>query len=61
MQVGEAKLVLEIGRAALQKHDSKPYIHDILLSMALSKVGSKIEWIIYFLKFFFVLLWESDR
>jgi hypothetical protein len=50
MQVGEAKLVLEIGRAALQRRDSKPYIHDILLSMALSEVRCKIEWMIYLLK-----------
>ncbi|KAI3866225.1 hypothetical protein MKW92_004036 [Papaver armeniacum] len=36
-EVGEEKLVLEIGRAALQHPDSKPYIHDLLLSMALAE------------------------
>ncbi|KAL5983054.1 hypothetical protein ACLOJK_017134 [Asimina triloba] len=35
--VGEEKLVLEIGRAALQHPDSKPYTHDLLLSMALAE------------------------
>ncbi|KAL8143700.1 hypothetical protein V2J09_016732 [Rumex salicifolius] len=36
-EVGEEKLVLDIGRAALQYPDSKPYIHDLLLSMALAE------------------------
>ncbi|OVA18834.1 protein of unknown function DUF4101 [Macleaya cordata] len=36
-EVGEEKLVLEIGRAALQHPDAKPYIHDLLLSMALAE------------------------
>ncbi|KAI3982874.1 hypothetical protein MKX01_010357 [Papaver californicum] len=36
-EVGEEKLVLEIGRAALQHPDSNPYIHDLLLSMALAE------------------------
>ncbi|KAI9173810.1 hypothetical protein LWI28_006915 [Acer negundo] len=36
-EVGEEKLVLDIGRAALQHPDSKPYIHDFLLSMALAE------------------------
>ncbi|XP_042501400.1 plastid division protein CDP1, chloroplastic isoform X2 [Macadamia integrifolia] len=36
-EVGEEKLVLEIGRAALQHPDAKPYIHDFLLSMALAE------------------------
>ncbi|KAI3941623.1 hypothetical protein MKX01_018213, partial [Papaver californicum] len=38
-EVGEEKLVLEIGRAALQHPDSKPYIHDLLLSCAIAKSG----------------------
>lgn len=32
------KLVLDIGRAALQRPDAKPYVHDLLLSMALAEV-----------------------
>ncbi|KAF5445266.1 hypothetical protein F2P56_034331 [Juglans regia] len=36
-EVGEVKLVLDIGRAALQHPDAKPYIHDLLLSMALAE------------------------
>ncbi|KAL5746904.1 hypothetical protein ACOSP7_023884 [Xanthoceras sorbifolium] len=36
-EVGEEKLVLDIGRAALQRPDAKPYIHDFLLSMALAE------------------------
>ncbi|XP_072966159.1 plastid division protein CDP1, chloroplastic isoform X1 [Typha angustifolia] len=36
-EVGEEKLVLEIGRSALQLSDSKPYVHDLLLSMALAE------------------------
>ncbi|KAF4396856.1 plastid division protein CDP1, chloroplastic isoform X2 [Cannabis sativa] len=36
-EVGEVKLVLDIGRVALQHPDAKPYIHDILLSMALAE------------------------
>lgn len=36
-EVGEEKLVLEIGRAAVQRLDAKPYIHDLLLSMALAE------------------------
>ncbi|CAN6463399.1 unnamed protein product [Victoria cruziana] len=36
-EVGEIKLVLEMGRAALQRPDAKPYIHDLLLSMALAE------------------------
>jgi len=38
LQVGEEKLVLEIGQAALRCSDSKPYVHDILLAMALAEV-----------------------
>ncbi|KAJ6294992.1 hypothetical protein OIU76_022974 [Salix suchowensis] len=36
-EVGEEKLVLDIGRAALQHPDAKPYVHDVLLSMALAE------------------------
>nr|GMD32866.1 plastid division protein CDP1, chloroplastic [Ipomoea batatas] len=36
-EVGEEKLVLDIGQKALQHPDSKPYIHDLLLSMALAE------------------------
>ncbi|PKA54978.1 Plastid division protein CDP1, chloroplastic [Apostasia shenzhenica] len=36
-EVGEAKKVLDIGRAALRHSDVKPYIHDVLLSMALAE------------------------
>jgi hypothetical protein len=39
-EVGQEKLVLDIGRAALRNLDSKPYIHDIFLSMALAEVKS---------------------
>ncbi|XP_052181173.1 plastid division protein CDP1, chloroplastic [Diospyros lotus] len=38
-EVGEEELVLDIGRAALQHPDAKPYIHDVLLSMALAECG----------------------
>ncbi|KAF6153298.1 hypothetical protein GIB67_003488 [Kingdonia uniflora] len=37
-EVGEEKMVLEIGRAALQHSNAKSYIHDFLLSMALAEV-----------------------
>jgi hypothetical protein len=37
-QVGEEKLVLEIGQAALRRPDSKRYVHDVLLAMALAEV-----------------------
>ncbi|KAF8393918.1 hypothetical protein HHK36_020119 [Tetracentron sinense] len=36
-EAGEEKLVLEIGRAALQRPDAKPYFHDLLLCMALAE------------------------
>lgn len=36
-EVGEEKMVLGIGRAALEHSDVKPYVHDVLLSMALSE------------------------
>lgn len=39
-QVGEEKLVLEIGQAALRRPDSRPYVHDVLLAMALAEVRS---------------------
>lgn len=34
-EVGEEKIVMDIGRAVRQQPNAKPYIHDILLSMAL--------------------------
>lgn len=36
-EVGEIKLVLDIGRAAFKHPDAEPYIHDLLLSMALAE------------------------
>lgn len=36
-EVGEEKLVLDIGKAALEHSDVKPYVHDVLLSMALAE------------------------
>ncbi|KAK6148197.1 hypothetical protein DH2020_019109 [Rehmannia glutinosa] len=36
-EVGDEKLVLEIGRKALQHPESKPFVHDLLLSMALAE------------------------
>ncbi|KAL3824973.1 hypothetical protein ACJIZ3_021002 [Penstemon smallii] len=36
-EAGEEKLVLEIGRRALQHPESKPFVHDLLLSMALAE------------------------
>ncbi|XP_010940349.1 plastid division protein CDP1, chloroplastic isoform X2 [Elaeis guineensis] len=36
-EVGQEKLVLDIGRAALKLPDAKPYVHDLLLSMALAE------------------------
>ncbi|KAK4350709.1 hypothetical protein RND71_030022 [Anisodus tanguticus] len=39
-EVGEEKLVLNIGQKALQHPDSKPYVHDILLSMALAECAT---------------------
>ncbi|KAK6921365.1 ARC6, IMS domain, partial [Dillenia turbinata] len=36
-EVGEEKLVLDIGKAALPHPDAKPYVHDLLLSMALAE------------------------
>ncbi|GAB2270082.1 hypothetical protein Dimus_004995 [Dionaea muscipula] len=36
-EAGEAKLVIDIGRAALQYPNAKPYAHDLLLSMALAE------------------------
>ncbi|KAK9106318.1 hypothetical protein Syun_022329 [Stephania yunnanensis] len=41
-EVGAEKLVLEFGRAALQHPEVKPYVHDILLSMALAEVRQAI-------------------
>ncbi|EXB80302.1 hypothetical protein L484_025158 [Morus notabilis] len=37
-EVGEIKLVLDIGRVAFKHPDAEPYIHDLLLSMALAEV-----------------------
>ncbi|CAN1266701.1 Plastid division protein CDP1, chloroplastic [Linum perenne] len=36
-EVGEEKLVLEIGRMVIKNPDAKPHIHDILLSMAMAE------------------------
>ncbi|KMS96015.1 hypothetical protein BVRB_002740 [Beta vulgaris subsp. vulgaris] len=36
-EVGEEKLVLDIGRAALPYPDAKAHVHDVLLSMALAE------------------------
>ncbi|KAM7250540.1 hypothetical protein ACFE04_022423 [Oxalis oulophora] len=36
-EVGEEKLVLDIGQKALKNPDAKPYIHDMLLAMALAE------------------------
>ncbi|KAJ0048376.1 hypothetical protein Pint_16639 [Pistacia integerrima] len=37
VQVGEEKIVLDLGRSALQHPNAKPYVHDFLLSMALAE------------------------
>ncbi|KAL8233200.1 hypothetical protein R6Q57_002978 [Mikania cordata] len=36
-EVGEEKLAIDIGRTALQHPDSMPFVHDLLLSMALAE------------------------
>ncbi|XAR48282.1 hypothetical protein NMG60_11031044 [Bertholletia excelsa] len=36
-EVGQEKLVLDIGRVVLQHPDAEPYAHDLLLSMALAE------------------------
>lgn len=36
-EVGEEQLVLDIGREGLRHSDSKPYVHDMLLAMALAE------------------------
>ncbi|EEF47911.1 conserved hypothetical protein [Ricinus communis] len=36
-EAGEEKIVLDIGKEALRHPDSKPFVHDILLSMALAE------------------------
>ncbi|KAL6129957.1 hypothetical protein ACLB2K_068339 [Fragaria x ananassa] len=41
-EVGEVELVLDIGQAALQHPEAKPYIHDILLSMALAECATAV-------------------
>ena len=38
VQVGESKLVLEIGQTSLQHQNAKPYTDDLILSMALAEV-----------------------
>ncbi|EPS72583.1 hypothetical protein M569_02168, partial [Genlisea aurea] len=43
-EVGEEKLVLEIGRKALQNSESKPFVHDLLLSMALAECTIAKSW-----------------
>lgn len=43
LQAGEGKLVLEIGQAALRRTDSKPFVHDVLLAMALAEVRATQE------------------
>ena len=42
-QVGEDKLVLEIGRAALEHKAFKFHAHDLILSMALAEVRNIIQ------------------
>ncbi|KAG1359530.1 Plastid division protein CDP1, chloroplastic [Cocos nucifera] len=42
-EVGQEKLVQDIGRAALQLPDAKPYVHDLLLSMALAEIEESLE------------------
>ncbi|KAL6181340.1 hypothetical protein ACLB2K_047995 [Fragaria x ananassa] len=39
-EVGEVKLVQDIGRVAVQHPDAKQYIHDLLLSMALAECAA---------------------
>ncbi|KAK9925649.1 hypothetical protein M0R45_022920 [Rubus argutus] len=39
-EVGEVKLVQDIGQVAIQHPDAKPYIHDLLLSMALAECAT---------------------
>lgn len=41
-EVGEQKLVLDIGQAALKYPNSRPYAHDLLLSMALAELPRSI-------------------
>ncbi|KAK8960830.1 hypothetical protein KSP40_PGU022435 [Platanthera guangdongensis] len=41
--VGEEKMVLDIGKAALEHTDVKPYFHDVLLSMALAEIEESLE------------------
>ena len=38
VQVGESKLVLEIGQTSLRHQNAKPYTDDLILSMALAEV-----------------------
>ncbi|KAB2633800.1 plastid division protein CDP1 [Pyrus ussuriensis x Pyrus communis] len=39
-EVGEVELVQDVGRVAVQHPDAKPYIHDLLLSMALAECAT---------------------
>ncbi|PQM42392.1 hypothetical protein Pyn_21798 [Prunus yedoensis var. nudiflora] len=39
-EVGEVKLVQDIGRVAVQHPDAKPYVHDLLLSLAPAECGT---------------------
>ncbi|XP_050387734.1 pentatricopeptide repeat-containing protein At3g46790, chloroplastic [Argentina anserina] len=40
LEVGEVELVLDIGQAAVKHPEAKPYIHDILLSIALAECAT---------------------
>ncbi|KAL0356426.1 UNVERIFIED_CONTAM: Plastid division protein CDP1, chloroplastic [Sesamum radiatum] len=40
-EAGEANIVIEIGERALKHPESKPFVHDLLLSMALAEVRKK--------------------
>ncbi|KAL2935381.1 hypothetical protein RDABS01_018499 [Bienertia sinuspersici] len=42
-EVGEEKLVLDIGRAGLLYPDAEPHVHDVLLSMALAEIEESLE------------------
>ncbi|XP_027357813.1 plastid division protein CDP1, chloroplastic isoform X2 [Abrus precatorius] len=39
-EVGESKLVLDIGRTSIQHQDAKPYTDDLILSMALAECAA---------------------
>lgn len=44
--------MLDIGRAALQRPEAKPYVHDLLLSMALAEVREVTRRMEIFIIFF---------